>query len=237
MRDMPILLLTRPLAQSHAFAEHVQKDSPSLDVICAPLMRIKLFDLPCDAASARGLIFTSVNGVNAWQHANLPTMHTAFCVGDATGVAAKQLGFQVVAAKGTAESLIETITAHKAQGPLLHIHGVHTRGDIAAVLTKAGIETNGLAAYDQELLPLSPDAQQAVAGNSPVILPLFSPRSAAHAATCIPPDAVVYPVCISQNVANCLPMRWKMHGVTAQTTTAKAMIQAIGSQLERINAG
>jgi uroporphyrinogen-III synthase len=64
-------------------------------------------------------------------------------------------------------------------GPLIHLHGEHTRGDVAKRLNSAGIETHEAVIYRQEALPLSAEVIALIGGADPVVLPLYSPRSAA----------------------------------------------------------
>jgi uroporphyrinogen-III synthase len=103
----------------------------------------------------------------------------AFAVGDATRDAAMNAGFVVHSADGDADALIALIRDSNAKGPLIHLRGVHSRGNIAARLTFAGIKTDESVIYDQPELPLNADAIQAIEGKQPVVAPLFSPRTAA----------------------------------------------------------
>ena len=61
---------------------------------------------------------------------------------------------------------------------LLHISGEHTRGNIASRLEQAGQSCAHAIAYQQEALSLSPQALASFKRGKPVILPLFSPRTA-----------------------------------------------------------
>ncbi|MDK3017818.1 uroporphyrinogen-III synthase [Pseudodonghicola sp. IC7] len=152
-----------------------------LALIRAPLMQI----VPCQArialAGVAGVIFTSANGV---RFADLPaaTIRSlpAYCVGRTTAEAAQDAGWQVVLTCPDADHLVAALTDARPVAPLLHLRGAHARGEIAGRLTAAGIETGAAVVYDQVLLPLSPAAQAALAGPEPVIVPLFSPRTARH---------------------------------------------------------
>ena len=68
-----------------------------------------------------------------------PKKMTCFAVGEATAEAAKKLGFFVISSAGAAQDLILLVQKTGAAGPLIHPHGQHSRGQIAATLTKKGI--------------------------------------------------------------------------------------------------
>jgi len=106
----------------------------------------------------------------------------AWCVGAHTAAVARTLGFAATAAGADAEALVAALSARPPAAPLLHPRGVHARGDIAARLSAAGIPTAEVVVYDQRALPLSPAALAAAAGSAPLVVPLFSPRTAALAA-------------------------------------------------------
>ena len=157
----PLCLLTRPLAQSRAFAAEM----PGVDCLIAPILRIEA--LPFDAAQvarAPGLIFTSANAV---PFAGPGQGRPALVVGPQTAAAARATGFAVEEGPGDAQGLLPLLASRAGW---LHLHGGHR----ARALPVAGI-----AVYDQIAQALSATAQAALMGSRPLILPLFSPRSAA----------------------------------------------------------
>ena len=109
-------------------------------------------------------------------HATLPRF--AFCVGDHTAEAARAAGFAPLSAKGDAAALVALILSHSPAGPLLHLRGVESRGDIADRLISAGIETFEAISYAQESQSLTPEASAILTGIDPVIAAVFSPRTA-----------------------------------------------------------
>lgn len=168
----PVVLLTRPEAAARRFADEI---APlGLRVVIAPMQRIVPVDHDADAIrTARGLVFTSENGV---RFAGAGNGRPAWCVGPRTGEVARQAGYDVSVGPGDAARLMPLIAD---LGPgWLHPHGAH----LAARLTVPGI-----VVYDQHPLPLSPEAKALLQGDAPVILPLFSPRSARLAAEEIAP--------------------------------------------------
>lgn len=158
--DAPICLLTRPEAQSRAFAAELL----GIEVVIAPILRIApvAFD-PARAGEAPGFVFTSANAVS---FAGAARGRPALCVGAQTADAARAAGFAVVEGPGDAEGLLPLLAGRE---DWLHLHGRY----LARSLPVAGI-----AVYDQIAQPLNAAARAAIMGMQPLILPLFSPRSA-----------------------------------------------------------
>lgn len=173
----PTLLLTRPYESSHAFAASLDPAAlAGVRVLIAPLMGIKgTGNLP-DLDRARGVIFTSANGV---LHAPDGAGRRAYCVGAQTTQQAMAHGWQAEHHGDTAQELLASLQSAPPEAPMLHLGGEHTRGDISATLTAAGIRTDHIALYAQTLLPLEPQALGAL-DDGPCIVPVFSPRSASH---------------------------------------------------------
>lgn len=157
----PPLLLTRPLPDSRRFAGSM----PGWPTVISPILRI--VPVPHDGArlaAAPGLVFTSAHAVAA---AGPGGGRLALCVGGRTAQVARAAGFDVTEGQGTADSLLPLIRA--APVPLIHPQGRH----LARPLPVPGI-----VVYDQQAQPLSKAAAALLARNDPVILPVFSPRSA-----------------------------------------------------------
>jgi uroporphyrinogen-III synthase len=77
------------------------------------------------------------------------------------------------------------VIASGERGPFLHARGREARGEVAARLRAAGIGCVEAVVYDQVALPLSAEAQALLAGDAPVLVPLFSPMSAARLAAAL----------------------------------------------------
>ena len=107
--------------------------------------------------------------------ADLPDL--AFCVGDRTAWVARQMGFATVSAKGDAAALVDLILS-QPKSPLLHLCGREVRGDLAGPLSSHGIEVQDLMVYAQEEQPLSEEAAALLRHTQPVLMPIFSPRTA-----------------------------------------------------------
>lgn len=135
--------------------------------------------LPALLPKARALILTSPTAVEALRRLAQPLPRQAYCVGDATARAAQALGLQTESAAGNAEALLALLLTRRPEGPLLHVCGAATRGDLAVRLAAAGLPCTECVVYDQRPRPLLPEAVAALHGPVPVVLPVFSPRSGA----------------------------------------------------------
>lgn len=171
---MKRVLLTRPAAQSRAFAAALQaRFGPGLDVIESPLLRIDMLSPAVDFSRYDGLVFTSQNGVAAFAHLHGPSGMTAFCVGERTADAAREAGLLAVSANGDVEAL-NALLAREATGQrLLHLRGAHVAGMLRG-------EVEALVAYEQRPVALSDVARAAISDQEPMAVPLFSPRTARH---------------------------------------------------------
>lgn len=177
------LLLTRPAAQARRFAREAETRLGRFgQVIVSPLMEIVPIEPFPEVTDAAELAFTSENGVAVAAPRLGGTGRRAWCVGDRTAEAARAAGFEAVSAGGDggdAAALAALIGRARPAREILHLSGRHQRGDLAARLAGAGLPARRVPVYDQAARPLSEAARAALGGTSPVIAPLFSPRSAA----------------------------------------------------------
>jgi uroporphyrinogen-III synthase len=141
--------------------------------------------------TGREVVFTSETAVRAAVRLiPLAARGQAHCVGPRTAAVARRAGFAAQAHGGDGAALTAAL-AHPGP-PLIHLRGKDSRGDIAARLTQAGRDAAEVVVYRQEARPLPPRADAAMAGPGPVLVALFSPRSARLfvEAVPIPSDAV-----------------------------------------------
>ncbi|MGY6634311.1 MAG: uroporphyrinogen-III synthase [Alkalilacustris sp.] len=180
----PILILTRPRAQSERFAASLTGDLAGLPRLIAPLIEIAHRPLDRDPTSYATLVFTSENGVAAFAAQTMLRDRPAWCVGPRTEAAARDAGFTITHRPegGDAEALIAALRTARPDTPLLHLRGAHAVTDLAGRLTAAGLACDAAVVYDQAELSPSDRLLEAMAGPAPVLLPLFSPRSARLAA-------------------------------------------------------
>jgi len=92
-------------------------------------------------------------------------------------------------------------------------------------LNDSGIPAQGVTAYDQPLHPLSRDALAVLDGQTQVIVPLFSPRTAAHFAKECPQSADVLCIAMSPAVAAAVKT-----ALIAPEPTASSMLESILAQ-------
>ena len=219
----PILLLTRPRAAAQRFAAQV---GLQIETLIAPLLQIDLLDIAPQTDDLRGIILTSENGaLAAGRIAGLP--RPAWCVGARTAQAAKDQGFAPLSADGNADDLIALILLRHESGPLLHLHGEHVRGDIAQRLITAGVAARSIPAYSQTSRALAPEAVAAFAGQRPIVLPLFSPRTVTILAEYGPFNAPLHIVPISAVVADVARMLHPASTVLSDAPDADAMVRAV----------
>ncbi len=160
---LPLLLLTRPEPASRRFA--AQAAHLGLPVIVAPVLRIVAVAHDVGRLqAARGLVFTSAHAVPA---AGPGRCRPAICVGPATAEAARAAGYDVTEGPGDALRMMPLLDG--LDEGWLHPHGAHVA---------KRLPVPGMVVYDQLPQPLGVAAHDALAGAGPVILPLFSPRSA-----------------------------------------------------------
>lgn len=171
----PTILLTRPRAQSLRFAEGLT----GAKLVISPVLEIVHLPFATDVRTYDGLIFTSENGIRAAAANSDLKGLTGYAVGERTADVGAEFGMTLRAAAGSADDLVASILADRPIGPLLHLHGAHSRGDVARRLKSAEIETDSVVVYDQKACPLSAEALAILDETGVVIVPLFSPRTAA----------------------------------------------------------
>lgn len=226
---MLTLLMTRPQGAAERFVAGLPPDLRALlTPVYSPLVGIVPAASTVEFGDARGLIFTSSNGVRITAGLSDRRDLPCYCVGNATAVAAKHAGWQAICAGTTAEGLISTLHRIRPDGPLLHMRGTHSRGNVAARLTALGTFTNEQVIYEQPLLPLNSEAVDLVAGLDPVIVPLFSPRTARHFARLVNGQAPLHLAALSEAVAKPLKALKYINLSISPSPEASAMAQLVG---------
>lgn len=175
----PILFLTRPEMQSRRFAEEFRaRFGADWPVVIAPLTEIVRLDPALPADPPAHVVFTSENAVAAFAALSPDRTALAWCVGPRTEAAARAAGFATRLGPGDGAGLARSIASDPSVRQVLYPRPVHAAGDIPGALESAGIETVPVVVYDQREQPFSGAASAVLAGPVPVLLPLFSPRSA-----------------------------------------------------------
>ena len=194
---MASLLLTRPAPHSERFLALLDLDVPT---VISPLLRIEPMD-PRVPEGVAGIIVTSGHGAEALARLRLDRNVPVFAVGRRTADAARRAGHPTVSADGNADALVRMILERRPAGPLVHLRGEKTRGDVAERLAAAGLETVEAVAYRQVAMPLGAEARHLLAGRDVVVAPLFSPETGSMFAGEGPFAAPLRLVCMSDAVA------------------------------------
>jgi uroporphyrinogen-III synthase len=230
------VLLTRPKDEAEAFALALRRRFGSrVRPVIAPLMAVEYLSPTLPEGPFAGVIFTSATGIEAAGRIGFPQTGLAWCVGRKTAKRATAAGFHARSAEGDAAALVAAIRADPPAGKLLHLRGEETRGAVADSLNSAGTETESAVVYHQLPQPLPPEGQGLLLVDGPVILPLFSPRSAALFRAGLPGDlrATLWLVTMSRAVTDAardIPQRALAE---AARPDALSMLAAVGLALEQ----
>lgn len=222
------ILITRPAEAAQSFAEGVRaRLGTNCNVMIAPLLRIEHVDQHVELADAATLIFTSVHAVRALASMSDRRDLTCYAVGPATAKAARKAGFQPIMGGGNGPALVDRIKADAPGTPCLYLRGDHVAVDVADMLNASGVETRSMIVYRQLAHPLTNVAKKLLRGADPVIVPLFSPRSARAFFESGPFSAPLGIVAMSENVAGQVPAGTARACITAATADQQSMLDAV----------
>jgi uroporphyrinogen-III synthase len=227
----PTLVLTRPQAQSQRFLEACQDQlGRPIDAIISPIIEIFRVGDHVDLSQFGAIILTSANGLLGIDTMQSPKGVSAWCVGPQTAEAARDAGFEVVSAGGSAEDLRRVLAKAAPSEHLVHLRGLHGTGDLAAELSKEGLNVTAQIVYEQRPCALNAEAKARLA-NGPAVLPIFSPRSARALRDAVTEIAsTVHPISISAAVAKA----WDPSGKStciASSPDGAAMVAAVVKEL------
>ncbi len=219
------ILLTRPADQGARFADDLRgRFGTRIEITESPLIAPRMVTAALPDGPFDAVIFTSETAVLATRGlVGLP--RTAFAVGRRTATAAQAAGFDTRSAEGDAAALVAMLT-DAAPSRVLHLHGQDTRGDVVGHLRRAGMMAEGAVVYVQDARPLTARAQDWLRGDQPVIVPLFSPRTASLFST-IPALAPLWLAALSPAVDAAAGFT-AARRVTALRPDAPAMLDAVG---------
>ncbi|MEI6985595.1 MAG: uroporphyrinogen-III synthase [Rhodospirillaceae bacterium] len=240
---MTRILVTRPWEDAEPLAARL--GSMGHKVIIEPLLEIVYFDdsLP-SLDGIKALLFTSANGVRAFERVSTNRTLSVFAVGAATAAAASSAGFARVSdAGGDVEALAGLVTAEcvPADGPLLHIAASERAGDLSARLTATGFTLLRQVLYRaQPAAALSEATRDALTCGYIDAVVLFSPRTAQTLVGLLADDGLsdvccgIVVVCLSTAVADAAsrspdgaPLRWRAVRVAARPEL-EALLAAVG---------
>ena len=172
MSKFPTLVMTRPKQAAHRLLTQVETAlGREVPHVFAPILQIQPVGAWPELTGDIEVIVTSEHAVRG----DLSGI-TAHCVGGRTAEAATAQGAQVQTVAVNAEALLQDLGTRPAT--YVHLCGSHKAVDISARLTAAGLSCRDHRVYAQVAQPLSDDAREALEGEDPALLPLFSPRSA-----------------------------------------------------------
>ena len=199
----PLILITRPHAAATEFASQLKSAQPDIKVAIHPLQEIEFVAKPhlIDAHFA-AYVFTSTNAVDAALKWQLPP-RPCFVVGPKTAEAAQAISNDIHNAQGTADDLLQSLFAIDIKGPVLYVRGAHVSTDLKGRAEARGIEIHEKIGYIQQDIKPSADLLADLArGGNPVILPLFSARSAKLVLRAARPEKHWHVIAMSRKVAS-----------------------------------
>lgn len=224
-------LLTRPAPASARFATALRDSfGPDARVVISPLMQTIFLAPALPAGPFDALILTSETGAEAARRLSADTVtlpRRAFCVGDRTAQAAAAAGFDARSAEGDASALLHLIATTHPLGRFLHLRGRDSTGHVAQNLETIGISAAEGIVYDQQPRPLTAEAATLLDGPEPVLLPLFSPRSADLLARTGPIRAPLWIAALSLAVAERAGNLHPARIVVASRPDADALLRAL----------
>ena len=148
-----------------------------------PLIRICFPDgSPPTLDGVQALLFTSANGVRAFERRSGRRDLPVYAVGDATADQARAIGFKHVdSAGGDVRALAELVRSKvtPATGTLLHVAGSLVAGDLAGNLSEVGYTVERAVLYESERAETFSTRTLELLDNGEIwgVL-LFSPRTA-----------------------------------------------------------
>ncbi len=226
----PALLLTRPFQESETFGRLCSSRlKRQVRQVISPVFEVAPVEMHVELDRFPTLVFSSPNAVRILAERHAVKNRSAICVGDKTAATAAMVGMKSVSANGSADDLVDLLKNMSPPAPLLHVRGLQTRGHIAGRLSASGIETHEAIAYRQSAMKLNDEAVDLVSGDSAVLVPVFSPRSAQILSKQIPEKtAPLHLIAMSKSVAGAWTARRDSLTV-AQRPDAAAMMDAVAS--------
>ena len=228
------VLVTRPWAEGEAFAAALTaRFGTRVRPVVAPLIAPRYLAPSIPARDYAAVVFTSVHAVEGARRLGLVLPSLAWCVGRKTAAVATAAGFQARSGEGDAEALTRAILGDPPNGRLLYLRGVDTHGNILKILQSSGVNTDVAIVYRQDSQPMPPEALSLLRSSDPVLVPLFSPRTASLFRAVLPPDAAakLHIAAMSRAVAEALGDLPRAALTIAGRPDAPAMLDAVESLL------
>lgn len=232
-QQVPVLV-TRPRADGEAFATALAaRFGARVRPVVAPLIAPRFLTPPIADHNYAAVMFTSAHAVEGARRLGIRLPSLAWCVGRKTASVATAAGFQARSADGDADALVKAVLADPPNGRILYLRGVNTHGNIVESLNYSGINVDVAIVYDQEPQPLTTAALALLHSPGPILVPLFSPRTATLLRAVLPPDirAKLHIAAMSPAVAEALGDLPRAALTIARQPDAPAMLDAVKSLL------
>ncbi|WP_085907820.1 uroporphyrinogen-III synthase [Kiloniella majae] len=210
-------LVTRPQADQEPFASDLRQLGREVyfdavfDIVFRDSAELDLAEL--NLSGVQAVLFTSANGVRAYQLNSKDRSLPAFCVGDSSAAAARKNGFEkVYSANGDVSDLAELVRTKlkPKSGTLLHPAASKIAGDLQTDLSQSGY------AYRREILyeamsstALLQQTGNLLKNNKIKEISFFSPRSSKIFLALIAQENLLPSLegltiyCLSKAVADC----------------------------------
>ena len=150
----------------------------SKNILVDSITKIEGVDVLYNFSSVKGLLITSSNAVTYLPAALAGSKLPTFCVGGATTHVALKQGLMAQHLAATAQGLYNVLSRRFLEGPLLHLRGSHSTLDFEAYFRDTPTDVQNLITYQQIAQDLAPATYTLLRGMVPIVLPIFSPRSA-----------------------------------------------------------
>ena len=224
----PSILIIRPHERALTLKDAIiSRLGENVRICISPMMRIRHLaaDLPLNGIKT--VAFTSQHAVAAFSKLTNRRDFICHAVGEATAAEASDAGFSPIAGSGGGLALARQIIKYDAPSPCLYLHGWHISHNVADSLNDAGVKAISAMVYTQEALHLSQSAKKMLMGESRVVLPLYSARSARLFFAEAVIDAPLFVTTISDKVSREVPPNSAVGISIASTFTNEAMLDEI----------
>ena len=233
-------LLTRPLHDSEMVASllHEKNITTHID----PLMFVEYLPVTkIDVSNFQAVIFTSSNGVRAFEQGNYSQNLISYVVGQKTAESAYHIGLKHINnANGDVEKLSKKIISelNPAKGPLLYLCGIHIAGTLVDDLNRAGFNVKRQNIYQTVAAKtLDNETKTLLKTTSINYIPFYSPRSALifneliNKADLQNTLATVTALCLSPNIAEKLSSLNRKKIMIAPRSTQNDLFKMIDIEL------
>ncbi|MBN8629499.1 MAG: uroporphyrinogen-III synthase [Rhodobacterales bacterium] len=206
--------------------------------VITPLIAPRYLTPEIPAQDYAAVLFTSAHAVEGARRLGIALPRLAWCVGRKTAMVATAAGFQARSADGDVQALENAIREEPPNGRILYLRGVDTHGNILERLHSFCIYADVAIVYAQDAQPLTPEALDLLQAPGPILVPLFSPRTARLLRAAMPADsrANLHIAAMSQAVAEAGEDIPAASLAIARHPDASGMLDAVESLLAGLSA-